>query len=216
MDVASLADLLHETSERHGSFEAVAPPHDWWDWYAAYMHAREAGSTPDEAVAAAGRYMAEVKNVVVASRVLRHEELAMSTTDIGPGNNGRGAESWSSSWTHFSVDRRSCSYCRVTFDHPPINTITATTVAELAELVGLIEQDPDLNVVVFDSANPDFYLAHYDVEHDPGRTAALGVGPTGTAGVDRCPRPPVPCAGGQHRLDPRTRARRRQRVRARL
>ena len=37
MDVASLADLLHETSERHGSFEAVAPPHDWWDWYAAYM-----------------------------------------------------------------------------------------------------------------------------------------------------------------------------------
>jgi enoyl-CoA hydratase/carnithine racemase len=67
----------------------------------------------------------------------------------------------------------------VTFDHPPINTITATTVVELSELVGLIEEDPDLNVIVFDSANPDFYLAHYDVEHDPGRTAALGVGPTG-------------------------------------
>ena len=41
MDVAALADLLHETSERHGSFEAVAPPHDWWDWYAAYLGARE-------------------------------------------------------------------------------------------------------------------------------------------------------------------------------
>jgi enoyl-CoA hydratase/carnithine racemase len=67
----------------------------------------------------------------------------------------------------------------VTFDHPPINTITATMVAELAELVGLIEQDPDLNVIVFDSANPDFYLAHYDVEHDPGKTAALPIGPTG-------------------------------------
>ena len=80
---------------------------------------------------------------------------------------------------HFRVDRHSPSYCRVTFDHPPINTITATTVAELAELVGLIEQDPDLNVVVFASANPDFYLAHYDVENDPRRTAALGVGPTG-------------------------------------
>ena len=77
------------------------------------------------------------------------------------------------------VDRRSRGYCRVTFEHPPINTITATTVAELAELVGLIEQDPDLNVVVFDSANPDFYLAHYDTEHDPGRTAALPHGPTG-------------------------------------
>jgi enoyl-CoA hydratase/carnithine racemase len=96
-----------------------------------------------------------------------------------PSNNGRGSDAWSASWTHFGVDRRSPSYCRVTFDHPPINTITATTVAELAELVGLIEQDPDLNVVVFHSANPDFYLAHYDVENDPGRTAALGVGPTG-------------------------------------
>ena len=65
MEVAALADLLHETAEQHGSFEAVAPPHDWWDWYAAYMHARESGSTPDEAAAAAGRYMSEVKQVVV-------------------------------------------------------------------------------------------------------------------------------------------------------
>jgi enoyl-CoA hydratase/carnithine racemase len=93
--------------------------------------------------------------------------------------NGTGSNAWAESWAHLRVDRRSPNYCRVTFDHPPINTITATTVVELAELVGLIEEDRDLNVVVFDSANPDFYLAHYDVEHDPGRTAALGIGPTG-------------------------------------
>ena len=65
MDVADLADLLHETSIRHGSFEAVAPPHDWWDWYAAYMNARQGGSAPDDASTDANRYMAEVKNVVV-------------------------------------------------------------------------------------------------------------------------------------------------------
>ena len=65
MDVADLARLLHETAEHHGSFEAVAPPHDWWDWYAAYMVARERGGTPEDASAAAGRYMAEVKRVVV-------------------------------------------------------------------------------------------------------------------------------------------------------
>ena len=93
--------------------------------------------------------------------------------------NGRVHDAWHRSWTHFRFDRRSSGYCRVTFDHPPINTITATTVAELAELVGLIEHDPELNVVVFDSANPDFYLAHYDTEHDPARTAALAIGPTG-------------------------------------
>jgi enoyl-CoA hydratase/carnithine racemase len=93
--------------------------------------------------------------------------------------NGRGSDAWARSWSHLRVERPSTAYCRVTFDHPPINTITATTVAELAELVELIEHDPDLNVVVFDSANADFYLAHYDTEHDPARTAALGVGPTG-------------------------------------
>jgi hypothetical protein len=67
MDIAALADLLHETSERHAAFEAVAPPHDWWDWYAAYMDARQAGSSPESASVAAGRYMAEVKGVVVPS-----------------------------------------------------------------------------------------------------------------------------------------------------
>lgn len=64
-DVASLADLLHETSLHHGEFEAVAPPHNWWDWYAAYADARQSGSTQEEAAATAGRYMAEVKHIVV-------------------------------------------------------------------------------------------------------------------------------------------------------
>jgi hypothetical protein len=65
MDIAELAQLLHETAEHHGAFEAVAPPHDWWDWYAAYMDAREHGSAPDQAVTIAGRYMAEVKQIVI-------------------------------------------------------------------------------------------------------------------------------------------------------
>jgi enoyl-CoA hydratase/carnithine racemase len=103
----------------------------------------------------------------------------MSSIDTSSSANGRGSDAWARSFTHFSVDRRSPSYCRVTFEHPPINTITATTVMELAELVGLIEQDQDLNVVVFDSANRDFYLAHYDTEKEPERTVALPTGPTG-------------------------------------
>ena len=65
MEIQALADLLHETSERHGAFEAITPPHDWWDWYAAYMVARENGSAEDDAAASADRYMAEAKHVVV-------------------------------------------------------------------------------------------------------------------------------------------------------
>ena len=66
-DVAARAALLKDTAFHHGSFEAVAPPHDWWDWYAAYMSTRQNGGTSEEAAAAANRYMADVKHVVVPS-----------------------------------------------------------------------------------------------------------------------------------------------------
>jgi catechol 2,3-dioxygenase-like lactoylglutathione lyase family enzyme len=64
-DVGALAGLLHETADHHGAFEAVAPPHDWWDWYAAYMDARQRGSSRKASSTAAGRYMAGVKHIVV-------------------------------------------------------------------------------------------------------------------------------------------------------
>ena len=64
-DSGALARLLHETAINHGAYEAVAPAHDWWDWYAAYMAARQGGSASEEAAAAAGRYLADVKQVVV-------------------------------------------------------------------------------------------------------------------------------------------------------
>ena len=41
--------LLREAEEHHGAYEATAPPHHWSGWYAAYIVAREQGSTPDEA-----------------------------------------------------------------------------------------------------------------------------------------------------------------------
>jgi hypothetical protein len=65
MDVAALADLLRETSEHHGGYEKVAPKHNWWDWYASYMDAREHGSNADEASNAAARYMQEERGIVV-------------------------------------------------------------------------------------------------------------------------------------------------------
>ena len=102
----------------------------------------------------------------------------MSTIENSPSNNGHGSDAWARSWMHLRVDRRSPGYCRMTFDHPPINAIDAITVAELAELVDLIDQDADLNVVVFDSANPDFFLTGSGTEHAPDRTR-LPAGPTG-------------------------------------
>jgi enoyl-CoA hydratase/carnithine racemase len=99
----------------------------------------------------------------------------MSTIDTSSSNHSGSSEAWTRSWTHLSIDRRSPSYCRVTFDHPPINTITPTTVGEVGEIVDLIEQDADLNVVVFDSANPDWYLAHHDGVDSSGLSAWIDV-----------------------------------------
>src|SRR4051812_33806790 len=42
-DVATLADLLRETSEHHDHYEKMHAKHHWWDWYAPYLSARENG-----------------------------------------------------------------------------------------------------------------------------------------------------------------------------
>lgn len=62
-NVASRAELLHETAEHHDPYEKTHASHNWWDWYAAYMDAREHGRTQEEASAAADRYMEEVLHV---------------------------------------------------------------------------------------------------------------------------------------------------------
>jgi catechol 2,3-dioxygenase-like lactoylglutathione lyase family enzyme len=59
MEVATLAELLHETEQHHGDYERTHAKHNWWDWYAPYLSARQNGGSPDEAVAAADRYMQE-------------------------------------------------------------------------------------------------------------------------------------------------------------
>ena len=62
-NIAARADLLRETAEHHDHYEKTHAPHNWWDWYAAYIDAREHGQTPDEAVEAANRYMDEVLHI---------------------------------------------------------------------------------------------------------------------------------------------------------
>ena len=59
-DIASLAELLRETSEHHDPYEKTHAAHHWYDWYAGYLSARQNGSTPDEAAAAADSYMEKI------------------------------------------------------------------------------------------------------------------------------------------------------------
>jgi catechol 2,3-dioxygenase-like lactoylglutathione lyase family enzyme len=59
-DVTTLAELLHETEQHHGIYEKSHAKHNWWDWYAPYLNARQNGSSPEKAAAAAEQSM-EVK-----------------------------------------------------------------------------------------------------------------------------------------------------------
>jgi catechol 2,3-dioxygenase-like lactoylglutathione lyase family enzyme len=49
LDVTTMTELLREAEARHGEYEPTAPSHQWPEWYAEYIVARERGKTPDEA-----------------------------------------------------------------------------------------------------------------------------------------------------------------------
>ncbi len=61
------------------------------------------------------------------------------------------------------VIEETSAYWRVVFDNPPFNIVDATIFQGLQELLARMDASSDLRVVVFESANPDFYLAHFDL-----------------------------------------------------
>jgi enoyl-CoA hydratase/carnithine racemase len=77
------------------------------------------------------------------------------------------------------LDKRLPSYWRVTFDIPPLNIFGPSTVGPLNEIVTAIETDPDLKVVVFDSAIEGSFLTHYDFLAPLEESARIPPGPTG-------------------------------------
>jgi enoyl-CoA hydratase/carnithine racemase len=70
------------------------------------------------------------------------------------------------------------AYWRVVFDYPPFNMVDATIFEGLQDLLSRMDASPNLRVVVFESANPDFYLAHFDLTGKVGNIMTA-VGPSG-------------------------------------
>lgn len=70
------------------------------------------------------------------------------------------------------------AYWRVLFDNPPLNVVDASVFEGLQDLLSRMDASPDLRVIVFESANPEFYLALFDMT---GRSATVAktVGPSG-------------------------------------
>src|SRR5271168_2894627 len=77
--------------------------------------------------------------------------------------------------SQFNIDRTYPGLWTITFSNPPINIFVPTTIVELGALMTDLEADPSVKVVVFQSANPDFFIAHLDVAKAAERPEALGL-----------------------------------------
>lgn len=75
--------------------------------------------------------------------------------------------------------RNSHAYWRVTFDIPPLNIFGPANIPQLEEIVGLIESDERVKVVVFDSEVEGFFLTHYNFLAKPGESSQFPLGRTG-------------------------------------
>src|SRR5882724_2101661 len=79
---------------------------------------------------------------------------------------------------HVRVIEETSAYWRVLFENPPFNIVDATIFEGLQDLLARMDASPSLRVVVFESANPEFYLAHFDLTGKTGNITTA-VGPSG-------------------------------------
>ena len=79
---------------------------------------------------------------------------------------------------HVRVIEETSAYWRILFENPPFNIVDATIFEGLQDLLARMDASPSLRVVVFESANPDFYLAHFDLTGKTGNITTA-VGPSG-------------------------------------
>jgi len=77
--------------------------------------------------------------------------------------------------SQFNIDRSDPGQWTITFSNPPINIFVPDTIVELGALMTDLEADPSVKVVVLQSANPDFFIAHLDVAKAAERPEVLGL-----------------------------------------
>jgi enoyl-CoA hydratase/carnithine racemase len=81
--------------------------------------------------------------------------------------------------TQIRLTRRSPAYWRVTIDNPPINVMGPEMVSEFQGVIGALEADEHVRVVVFDSAIDDYFLNHSDFTARVEDLTSMPSGPTG-------------------------------------
>src|ERR1700722_8411754 len=77
--------------------------------------------------------------------------------------------------SQFNTDRTYPGLWTITFSNPPINIFAPTTIVELGAMMTDLDADPSVKVVVFQSANPDYFIAHLDVAKAAAQPGVLGL-----------------------------------------
>src|SRR5260370_8577059 len=72
-------------------------------------------------------------------------------------------------------EKRAC--WRAVFDYPRFNSVDATIFEGLQDLLARMDASPRLRVVVLESADPEFYLAHFDLTGKTGNIPTA-IGPS--------------------------------------
>jgi len=79
---------------------------------------------------------------------------------------------------HVRVIEETPAYWRVLFENPPFNMMDDTIFEGLQDLLVPMDASTSLRVVVFESENSEFYLAHFDLTGKTGNITTA-VGPSG-------------------------------------
>ena len=77
--------------------------------------------------------------------------------------------------SQFNIDRTYPGRWTITFNNPPISMFVPTTIDELRAVMTELETDASAKVVVFQSANAEFFTAHLDVAKAVEKPGVLGL-----------------------------------------
>jgi enoyl-CoA hydratase/carnithine racemase len=82
--------------------------------------------------------------------------------------------------SHLRIIEETPAYWRAVFDNPPLSIMGARMFEGLQDLLARMDASPSLRVVVFESSNPEFYLAHFDLSDIAGSLGLMQTaGPSG-------------------------------------
>src|SRR5882724_5902547 len=82
--------------------------------------------------------------------------------------------------SHLRIIEETPAYWRAVFDNPPLSIMGARMFEGLQDLLARMDASSSVRVVVFESSNPEFYLAHFDLNDIAGSLGLMQTaGPSG-------------------------------------